>query len=100
MCHFWAQNGLFAPNKFFFLEKIINIIFIYLFGPFHCAKFQKKKLLQQIQSYEYAPFVGPKWSICLNDNFFRKPVNKPCSFHLFLSTCQKSKSDIYLLMKY
>ena len=42
MCHFWAQNGLFAPNKFFFLEKIINIIFIYLFGPFHCAKFQKK----------------------------------------------------------
>ena len=32
--------------------------------------------------------------------FFRKPVNKPCSFHSSLSTCQKSKSDIHLLMKY
>ena len=30
---FWAQNGPFAPNKIF-LEKIINIIFIYLLAPF------------------------------------------------------------------
>ena len=31
--------------------------------------------------------------------FFRKPVNEPCFFHSCLSTCQKSKSDISLLMK-
>ena len=32
--------------------------------------------------------------------FFTKPVNKPCFFHSCLSTCQKSKSDINLLVKY
>ena len=32
--------------------------------------------------------------------FFRKPVNEPCSFYSCLSTCQKSKSDINLLVKY
>ena len=32
MHHFWAQNGPFALNNFFFLEKI-NIIFIYLLTP-------------------------------------------------------------------
>ena len=32
--------------------------------------------------------------------FFRKPVNEPCVSHSCLSTCQKSKSDIYLLVKY
>ena len=32
--------------------------------------------------------------------FFQKPVNKPCFFHSCLSTCQKSKSDINLLVKY
>ena len=29
-----------------------------------------------------------------------KPINMPCSFHLCLSTYQKSKSDIILLMKF
>ena len=33
MHHFGAQNGPFAPNKFFFLT-IINIILIYLSAPF------------------------------------------------------------------
>ena len=32
--------------------------------------------------------------------FFRKPVNEPYFFHSCLSTCQKSKSDINLLVKY
>ena len=36
-----------------------------------------------------------------NENFFRKPVNVPCFFHSRISTtCQKSKSDINLSMKY
>ena len=37
LCHFGAQNGLFASKTF--LEKIINIIFIYLLVPL------KKKIL-------------------------------------------------------
>ena len=45
-------------------------------------------------------FLGPKWPISPNENFFRKPVNEPCFFHSCLSTCQKSKSDINLLVKY
>ena len=32
--------------------------------------------------------------------FFRKPVIEPCFFHSCLSKNQKSKSDIYLLVKY
>ena len=32
--------------------------------------------------------------------FFRKPVNEPFSFHSCLSTCQKSKSDNNLFLKY
>ena len=31
-------------------------------------------------------FLGPKWPSYPNENFFRKPVNKPCSFHSSLST--------------
>ena len=97
MCHFWAQNGPFATNKNF-LGKIFDIIFIYLLVPFTVQNL--KKFLQQIQSYEDVPFFGPKWLICPNYNFFRKPVHKPCSFHSCLSIFQKSNSDINLLMKY
>ena len=147
MCHFRAQNGPFVMNKIFLVQTII-ITFIYLLALFIVQNL--KKFLQQIQSYEDAPFLGPKWSICLkqkifwiklsisfsstywslslckilqkflqwiqsyedapfqgpkqpiypNENFFRKPFNKPCSFRPCLSTCQKSKSDINLLMKY
>ena len=43
-------------------------------GAFHCAKL-KKKFLQQIQSYEDAPLLGPKWSICPKENFFETNVN-------------------------
>ena len=44
--------------------------------------------------------MSPKWPIYPNQNFFRKPVDKPCSFHSRLHTSQKSKWDINLLMKY
>ena len=146
MCHFRAQNGPFALNKTFLVQTII-ITFIYLLALFIVQNL--KKFLQQIQSYEDAPFLGPKWSICPkqiffgkllisfsstyqplslgkilkkffqriqsyedaqflgpkwpispNKNFFRKPVNEPCFFHSCLSTCQKSESDINLLVKY
>ena len=84
------------PKQFFFGKLLISFSYYY---PFRCAKF-KKTIFQQIQSYENAQFLGPKWHISPNENFFRKPVNKPCFFHSCLSTCQKSKSDINLLVKY
>ena len=66
--------------------------------PLHCAKFLRK-LSQQIQSYEHVQFLGPKWPILPNEIFYRN-VHEPCFFYLCLSTWQKSKSDINLLVKY
>ena len=40
MRHFWAQNDPLASNKNF-LEKIINIIFIFLLAPFIVKNFLK-----------------------------------------------------------
>ena len=61
MCHFRAQNGPFVLNKIFLVQTII-ITFIYLLALFTVQNF--KKFLQPIQSYEDAPFLGSKWSIC------------------------------------
>ena len=95
MHHFWAQNSPFAPNNFFW--KIITIILIYLLAPFIV---QNLKFFQRIQSHESVQLLGTKWSNFPNNNFFRKPANEPCFFYLCLSACQKSKSDINLLVKY
>ena len=81
-----------------FLVQTIIITFIYLLALFIVQNLTK--FLQRIQSYEDAQFLGPKWPISPNENFFRKPVNEPCFFYSCLSTCQKSKSDINLLVKY
>ena len=147
MCHFQIQNDPFVLNKIFLVQTII-ITFISLLALFIVLNL--KKFLQQIQSFEDAPFLDPEWSICPTQTFFwkiidiilsyllapftvqnfkkilpadpelwgctifgpkmahfpkwefffRKPVNEPCFFHLCLSTCQKSKSDINLLVKY
>ena len=97
MCHFRAKNGPFILNEIFLVQTII-ITFIYLSALFIVQNL--KKFLLQIQSYEDAQFLGPKWPIYPNENFFRKTVNKPCFFHPCLSTCQRSKSDINLLVKY
>ena len=72
---------------------------VHLPQPFSLCKISKKSF-QRIQSYEDVQLLGIKWPIWANENFFRKPVNEPCSFHSFLSTCQKLKSDINLLVKY
>ena len=45
-----------------FLAETIAITLIYLLALFIVQNL--KKFLQQIQSYEDAPFLGPKWSIC------------------------------------
>ena len=85
-----------CPEQFF--GKTIIITFIYLLALFIVQNL--KKFFQRIQSYEDAQFLGPKWPIYPNKNFFRKTVNEPCFFQSCLSTCQKSKSYITLLVKY
>ena len=94
MSHFQVRN---SPSvlKNFLLSRNHWYYFHLPIGPFHCAKF-----FLWIQSYVDAQFLGPKWPIFPNENFFRKPVNEPCFFHSCLSTYQKSKSDINLLEKY
>ena len=72
MCHFQAQNGPFVMNKIFLVKTII-ITFIYLLVLFNVQNL--KKFLQWIQSYEDAPFLGPKWSICPKQIFFWKIIN-------------------------
>ena len=96
MHHFWGQNGPFAPIVFG--KFLISLSSTY--WPLSLCKILKK-FFHQIQSYEDAQFLGPKCPICPNENFYRKPVNEePCFFLSCLFTCQKSKSDINLLVKY
>ena len=76
-----------------------KIIIIFIYYPLSLCKISKK-FFQWIQNYEDVQFFGIKWIICLNEIFFRKPVNETCSFHSCLSTCQKSKWGINLLVKY
>ena len=120
MCHFWAQKGAFASQEIF-LENYYYYFHLPI-GPFHCAKF--KKFLQWIQNHGDAPFspfhcvkflknsssgswVIRMWNFWAQNGpfpqmiiFFRKPVNEPFFFYSCQSTCQKSKSDINLLVKY
>ena len=72
MSHFRAQSGPFLLNKFFLVQTII-ITFIYLLALFTVQNL--KKFLQQIQSYEDAPFLGPKWPISPTQIFFGKIIN-------------------------
>ena len=43
--------------------------------------------------------ICPKWPICLEKYFFRKPTHTTCYFHSYLSTFQKN-SDVNPLIKY
>ena len=94
ICHFRAQNGPFALNKKS-LVQAINIIFIYLLAPFIVQSF--KKILTADPELWGCTIFGPKMAHLPKREFFHKTH---CSFHSCLSTCQKSESDINLLMKY
>ena len=84
MRHFWTQNGPLAPNKFFFENYLYH--FHLLISPFHCAKFQKN------------PSSGSR---VMMRNFWGQNGPFPSwPFHSHLSTCQKSKWDINILVKY
>ena len=79
--------------------KNISIILIYLLATFIVQNFLKNSPGGSRVNKD-AQFLGPEWPISPNENFFRKPVHEPCFFYSCLSTCQKSKSDINLLVKY
>ena len=55
-----------------FLLQTIIIPFIYLSALFIAQNFKKFLQKIQIQNYEDAPFLGPKWSIFPNKFFFGK----------------------------
>ena len=57
----------------FILKKQLKKFFMYLLAPFILQNF--KKFLEPIQSYEDAPFLDPKWSICPEQKFSRKTIN-------------------------
>ena len=102
---------------------------MYLSVPFILQNFYKKNVRVDLELWGCARFLGPKQPICpeqkltmksyngsrimamhhfwtqsgpftSNNFFFRKPVNHPYVFYSCLSTWQKSKSDINLLVKY
>ena len=94
---FWDPKWSICHKQIFFWKKLLISISSNYWSISLCFQ-TLKKFLQWIQSYEDVPFLSPKWPICPNENIFRKPANKPCSFHSYLATCQKSKSDINLSM--
>ena len=87
-----------CPKQFFF-GKIMNIIFIYLLALFIVKNF-KKILAADPELWGCTIFWAINSLFATMRIFYRKPVNKPCSFHSCLSTCQISKSDDDLLKKY
>ena len=97
MRHFSRKMVHLTPQKVFW--KINNIILIYLIAPFIVQIYQN--FFQRIHSYarlhNFQAQNGPFVQMIIS---FRKAVNEPFFFHSCLSTCQKSKSDYNLLVKY
>ena len=67
-CAIFGPKMPHLPWTKIFLVQTIIITFIYLLALFIVQNL--KKFLEQIQIYEDAPCLGPKWSICLKQNFF------------------------------
>ena len=84
----WTKFFWYKPLLLLYHYIIINLLALFIVQKL-------KKFLQQIQSYEDAKYLGPKWPISPNENFFRKPVNKPCLFHSCLSKA-KNQSQILI----
>ena len=95
---FLGSKWSICPKQAFFGEKSL-ILFSSTYWPISLSQIFNK-FLQQTQGCEDASFLDPKWANFPQRKFFRKPVDKPSFCHSSLSTFQKSKSDINLLMKY
>ena len=81
------------PNKHF-LEKIFDIISIYLLTHFSVPNFQK--ILQEAQDYEDAAFLDPKCASFPKRKFFRNLlINLVPIIHLYLYSKNESQISIY-----
>ena len=69
--HFSNIQTVVSIYSFLFLCTLLLLLSAY--WPFSLGNL-KKKILQQIQSYEDVPFLGPKWSICPKQWFFQKII--------------------------
>ena len=91
---FLSPKWSICPKQFFFWKLLLSFS-----APFIGQNL--KKILPADPELQGCAIFGPKLAHFLKwELFFRKPVNEPCFFHWCLSTCQKSKSDINLLVKY
>ena len=88
MCHFRHLSW----TKFCWYKPLLLLSSIYL--PFSLCKILKK-FLEQIQSYEHAPFLGPKWSICPTQLFFLEKINIIFIYLLTPFHCAKLKKNSY-----
>ena len=84
-------------TNFFWYKPLLLLSSTY--WPFSLGKFLKNSYSwsRVMRMHNFWAQNGPFPQMRI---FFRKPVNEPRFFHSCLSTCQKSKSDINLLVKY
>ena len=87
-----------CPEQTFFGYKPLSLLSP-TYDSFHCAK-SKANLTMDPELWRCTIFEPKVVHLPQIIFFFRKPVNEPCFFYSCLSTCQKSKSDINLLVKY
>ena len=60
----------YLPQMKSFFRNTITMISMYLLATFIMKNFKKSS--EQIQSYDDAPFLGPKWSVFPERKFFQK----------------------------
>ena len=86
-------------TKQIFLGRNYYNLFQLPISSFHSAKFKKNSSSRsRVKRMRY--FGAKNGLFSETKMWFRKPVNDPCVYYSGLSTCQKSKSDINLLLKY
>ena len=86
-----------SEQNIFWDKPLLLLLFTY--DPFHCVKF-KRNFTMDPELWRCTIFGTQSGPFTSNNFFFRKPVNEPCFFYSCLPTCQKSKSDTNLLVKY
>ena len=96
-CAIFGPKVVLFPTNIFFWENYYYHSHLPI-SPFCCANFKKNS--SSGFSYEDVPLWAQNGPFPQRKFLFRKPVNGPCFFYSCLSRCQKSKSDINLLVKY
>ena len=89
MAHLYWTN-FFGTNHYYYFHLPISAS--------HCAK--SLKILPADPELLGCSIFRPKMAHFPKWEFFRKTFDEPCFLHPCLSICQKSKSDINLLVKY